>query len=694
MGRILGFMRRYPIVAATIAVLALVLGLIAAGLEPQARWAATGYVGVVVAWTAVGMLRDILKGRWGLDILAVVAMIASLAVGEYLAALIIVLMLSGGEALEDYAAGRATAELDALLARAPQLAHRLAARAGADPAAVDDAAVEDLSADDVRPGDVLLVRPAELVPVDGVLLDPEAAFDESSLTGESLPVQRAAGEDVLAGAVNGVRAVRIRAAAAAADSQYQRIIALVRDAEQAKAPTVRVADRFALPFTAVSLAIAGIAWWLSGDPVRFAEVLVLATPCPLLIAAPVAFMAGMSRAAKEGVIVKGGATLEALARAKSAAFDKTGTLTQGEPRLVRSEPAPGAGIDEGELLRLAASAEQYSSHVLAAGVIEAARERGLELSPGQAAEEHATNGVDAVVHGRRIRVGKLAYIRELDPEAAATPLGPGETAVFVAVDGLAAGSLVLADELRTNSAATVAGLREDGIGEIAMLTGDNEQTAAHLAKAAGIGTVHAALLPADKVELVQAMPARPVIMVGDGVNDAPVLAAAEVGIAMGARGSTAASESADVVILADDIGKVGRAVSIGRRTYSVALGAIWTGILLSLALMLVASIGLIPAVVGALTQELVDLAAILSALRALGGARGAEPALAPERRAQRPSTMRGVSSAGSSRSASGRACDGKPWKATGRRNRSIAAVPTEVEPLAVEAGYGPPCCCA
>lgn len=648
MSSVFGALRRYPLVAATLLVLGTVLVLEATGLGEPARWIATVYVGGIIVWTAIGMIRDIIAGHWGLDILAVVAMGASLAVGEHLAALIIVLMLTGGEALEDYASHRAAASLDALLDRAPQRAHRIAAAGagatGADAAGPDGSAlaqpdpgaalgeVEEIPVDAVRPGDLLLVRPAELVPVDGVLLDAEAELDESSLTGESLPVLRREGEDVLAGAVNGVRAVRMRATAAAGDSQYQRIIALVREAEEAKAPTVRVADRFAIPFTLVSLAIAGLAWWLSGDPVRFAEVLVLATPCPLLIAAPVAFIGGMSRAAREGVIVKGGATLEALAHARSAAFDKTGTLSRGEPELARVELAPGGPVAaEDELLRLAASAERYSSHVLAAGVIEAAEARGLALAPSDDAEEYATNGVDATIDGRRVRIGKLAYVRELDPAAPAVELAPGETAVSVAVDGRYAGSLLLADELRSNAAEVIARLRKDGIRHIAMLTGDAEATARSLAGEAGIDEVHASLLPADKVRLVAEMPERPVIMVGDGVNDAPVLAAADVGIAMAARGSTAASESADVVILADDLGRAARAVSIGRRTYGVALSAIWLGILLSLGLMVVAAFGFIPAVVGALTQELVDLAAILSALRALGGGPADEPISADSR---------------------------------------------------------------
>ncbi|GGK71663.1 heavy metal translocating P-type ATPase [Ornithinimicrobium pekingense] len=639
MGAVAAAVRRHPVVGLTLILLALVLGLLVADQEPVARWVASLYVVLVIARTGAGMVRDVLRGHYGLDILAVVAMIATVAVEEYVAAVIIVLMLSGGEALEEYAAARARAELTTLLARAPQVAHRIpGARAdgtGADGTTgttgtgTGDPLVEDLPVDAVEPQDVLLVRPAEVVPVDGVLLDEEATFDESSLTGESLPVVRGRGDTVLSGALNGTRAVRMRATARAADSQYQGILRLVARAEENKAPTVRVADRFAVPFTAVSLLVAGLAWWLSGDPVRFAEVLVLATPCPLLIAAPVAFLGGTSRAAHLGIVVKGGGTLEALARARSVAFDKTGTLSRGEPELVRVDAAPGTDPDE--LLRLAASAEQHSSHVLAEGVIRAARRRGLALAEAVDGEELATHGVTATVEGRQIVVGKLQLVRETDPTAYPAELGAGQTAVSVAVGGRFAGNLVLADPLRPNAAATVQVLRDLGIRDVVVLTGDNRTTAVSLAADAGVepSGVHAELLPQDKVRIVTAMPHRPVVMVGDGINDAPVLAAADVGIAMGARGATAASEAADVVITRDDIGKVVQAVEVGRHTYRVALTAIWIGVVLSLGLMVVAAFGHIPAVAGALTQELVDLAAILYALMALRPGRGHQEVVAP-----------------------------------------------------------------
>lgn len=609
MRRILAALGRYPVITATVAVGIIAAALAGAGQSAWATGITTAYVSAVVVWTIIGMIRDVMRGHVGLDVLAVIAMVATLAVGETIAALIIVLMLSGGEALEDYAGRRATRELTALLDRAPQIAHVRRPGAGDE--------TRDLPADEVAVGDELLVRPAEVVPVDGVLLSDEASFDESSLTGESMPVTRTAGETVLSGAVNGSRAIRVRALRRSADSQYQQIIALVRAAQESRAPMVRLADRFAIPFTAVSLAIAGAAWGLSGDSVRFAEVLVLATPCPLLIAAPVAFLGGISRAAKAGIIVKGGAVIEQLARARSAAFDKTGTLTQGRPVLVDVRPAPG--IDPDRLLAWAASAEQYSAHVLADGIRRAASARGIAVEAADDAHEEATNGVTAVIGGRRVVVGKPAYVAALAPDTTLTALEAGHAAAYVAVDGRFAGALVLADGARPESRVVVRWLRGHGVERVTMLTGDARPTADAVAASVGVDEVHADLLPAEKVHLAAMMTPRPVLMVGDGVNDAPVLAAADIGIAMGARGATAAGDAADAVVLKDSLTKVAEAVAIGRDTLRVAYVAIWIGIALSVAAMLLATTGLVPAVIGALGQEMIDLATILYALRALRG---------------------------------------------------------------------------
>ena len=600
----------YAWTATAVLALLVVGGLLLAGQGRTAQWVGSGFALAVTAYQAVGMVRDLLRGNWGVDVLAVTAIVSTVAVGEYVASLVIVLMLTGGEALEDYAAARAGRELHALLQRAPQQAHRWLT-------AIGD--FEDVPVEEVRPGDRLLVRPAEVVPVDAELGTDEVTLDESSLTGESLPVTRHRGDRVLSGSVNGHKAIEITALVSAEESQYQRIVALVSEAQERKAPVVRVADRFAVPFTAVSFLIAGAAWALSGNPTRFAEVLVLATPCPLLIAAPAAFLAGMGRASRSGIIIRGGDVLERLARVRSVAFDKTGTLTYGEPTLTQVQVV--ASYSEDELLRLAASAEQYSTHVLARSVMEAATARGLSLEPATEAEEQATNGVRASLASGQVLIGKRSFVASETGPIPPVALRSGELAVYVAVDAAYAGALVLRDELRADAAETLQRLHSLGVRDAMILTGDAQTTADHVAAEIGIENVRAECLPEDKVRAVQEHRDRPVMMVGDGVNDAPVLAAADVGVAMGARGATAASESADVVVMTDDLSKTADAVAIGQRTMSVAVQSIWLGIGLSLALMGVAAFGFIPAVVGAATQEVVDLASILSSLRARRAAR-------------------------------------------------------------------------
>ena len=591
--------------------LTLVVGLLGAvlalaGVGAAVQWIFSIYAVGIAAWQAARMVRDILHGHWGLDILAVTAIVATVLVGEYIAALLVVLMLTGGEALEHFANHRAKRELDALLARAPQFAHR-----------VDGPVIVEIPVEEVRPGDVLLVRPSEVVPVDATLRTDAAAVDQSSLTGESVPVEKRAGDSLLSGSINGQSAIEVLATETAGNSQYQQIVALVAVAASSKAPVVRLADRYAVPFTLFSLALAGVAWWLSGDPVRFAEVVVLATPCPLLIAAPVAFIGGMSRAARNGVIVRSGGVLEQLATARTAVFDKTGTLTHGSPTLSAIQPQNGFTPDD--LLASVASAEQYSSHVLAAAFITAARDRDLPLAEAEWAREEATNGIRARIGDREVVVGKFAFIAEIAPDARRASIAPGELAVYVAIDGRFAGALLASDSVRNNARATIDRLGTLGVHRTMMLTGDAQQTADHIAAEVGIADVRAECLPVDKVNAMRDITERPVIMVGDGVNDAPVLAAADVGIAMGARGATAASESADAVILVDDIYRVALAVQIGHDTVRIALQSIWLGIVVSVGLMVVAAFGVIPATVGALLQEVVDLATILAALRAIGG---------------------------------------------------------------------------
>lgn len=585
------------------------LGLSGAGVA--ARWTVVIVAGAVGVWLAVDMIRDLMRGRVGVDILAATAIAATLAVGEYAAAMVVVLMLTGGHALEDYASNRARRELSALLSAAPRSAHLTV-----------DGAVRDVPIDDVAVGDTVLVRPAEVVPVDGVLLSAAAVFDESSLTGEGLPVEHVAGDRLLSGVVNGTEAVTMTATARAADSQYAQIVHLVSQATRSRSHVVRLADRYAVPFTIGSYLIAVIAWLASGSAERFAAVLVVATPCPLLIAAPVAFLGGMSRAARRGIIVKSASALEIAARVRTVAFDKTGTLTEGRPTLSCIVNADWIGPDR--LLALAAGAEQHSSHVLAESITRAAVDRGLVLPPVEGGKEWATNGVVATVDGHRIRVGKPDFVAQSGASVPDLPLDGGELAVYIGVDDRYGGALLLADHPRTEAAQTIARLHALGVRRTLMISGDAEPTALALARRVGIADVRAECLPADKVAIIQRQTDRPVMMIGDGVNDAPVLAAADLGVAMGARGATAAAQSADAVILPDRVDLAADIVTIGRRTMSMALQSIMVGITLSVGLMVVAAFGALPPLWGAISQEAVDVVAIVNALRALTtGRRGA-----------------------------------------------------------------------
>lgn len=591
--------RHYPFLLASAATGVVVGGLLLAGQDAAAFWLLVFAAGVVVIRQSVLMIRSFRSGAWGVDLLAIIAIGATVLTRELVAAAIILVMLTGGEAIQDYAERRARAELTALLRRAPTDAHLV----------VGDG-VRDVPVDQLQPGDVVEVQPGETVPVDGVLLS-AGLFDQSSITGESLPVDHAAGSSVMSGSVNGEAAVQLRATATAARSQLATIIDLVAAAADSRAPFVRLADRFAIPFTAVALAIGAVAWIVSGSPTRFAEVLVVATPCPLLIAAPVAFIAGTNRAARAGLIVKSGAVLEQLSRVRTVALDKTGTLTAGTPRVVRVEPRG----DRPDLLGIAAAVETHSTHLLADAIVAAADEAGTAVPPAVAVREVPGMGATGIVNGATVSIGKQAFVEQHAEVGEGMPLAAGETAVFVAIDGRYAGRIVLRDELRHNAPRTLDRLRELGVQQVMMLTGDGRETAEAVARDLGITDVRAALLPADKVDAVRRAP-HPVMMVGDGVNDAPVLAAADVGVAMGARGATAASESADVVVLVDDLAKVPEAVSIARRTVRIALQSAWVGVGVSVVLMGVAAFGVLPAFLGALLQEGLDIVVIVNGLRA------------------------------------------------------------------------------
>lgn len=557
--------------------------------------------GALVALTMfIGMIKTLRSGKYGVDLLAILAVIATLFVSEYWAAMVILVMLTGGDALEDYAAKKANTELKALLDNSPRRAH-----------VVSPTGTTDVAVDDVKVGQHVVVKPGELVPVDGVVITGHSDFDESSLTGEARPVAKTVGSPVMSGALNGDEVVTIKVTKLAKDSQYQQLVKLVKEAESTPAHFVRLADRYAVPFTIAAVAISLVAWGISQDPRRFAEVLVVASPCPLILAAPVAMVSGMSRASRNGVVVKTGSVLEKLAGAKTGAFDKTGTITNGHLTVARVLPA--AEVTTERLLHLAASAEQDSSHILARSLIKYTSAKQISLAPVANLSEVTGRGITATIEGHQVKVGKLSFVAPQSAQAALTT-----TAIYVSVDGQYYGAISFTDHVRPEAAATVARLKLLGVTNLMMLTGDQRAIAQQVAKKVGITAVKADLLPEDKIAALKAVPddRHPLFMVGDGVNDAPSLATADVGIAMGANGSTAASETADVVILKDDLAKVAKAVAISKDTLRIAKQAVLIGIAICTALMLIASLGVIPAFIGAMLQEVIDTVSILWALKA------------------------------------------------------------------------------
>lgn len=601
MDRAKAFFQQYPMVVIVLGTAIIGIMLEFGGPDDWAQWFVSAISLLIAAAQLKGMVDALRAGSFGIDILAVTAIGSTIAVGEYWAALVVCLMLTGGEALEDYASARAGSELTSLLEGAPTSAIVIDTSGNTDEVDIEKVAARDR----------LLVRPHDIIPVDGRLQTERAVLDESSLTGESLPVEHVRGDLLLSGSLNGNSSIEIIAETDARGSQYQRIIALVQDAQDSKAPFVRLADRVALPFTLIAFLIAGAAWLIAGDPMRFAQVLVVATPCPLIIAAPVAFMAGMSRAAKGGMIVKNAATIEQVSKVRTVAFDKTGTLTRGIPEV--SQVLSFSAHSEDELLVLAGAAEIYSAHPLGQAIAARAQQRGALPSP-ESVEEVPAQGVSAQIDGRQIRVGKRDFVSAGAPFAGPEPQA-GHSAIWIGIDGQLAGRIDVADPVRDETAQTLCALHEREMATV-MLTGDAGETADRVADALGIDDVRAELLPEDKVVAVQSLTARPVMMVGDGVNDAPVLAASDVGVAMGARGSAAAVESADVVIMLDDLARIPRLILLGQRTMRIAWQAILIGVAMSVILMLIGATGVMPAFVGAWMQELVDLACILWALLA------------------------------------------------------------------------------
>ena len=647
------------------------------------QWLVIALVLVIVIDTVRGMIDDLRHGQVGVDVLAVVAILSTVAVAEYWASWAVTLMITSGEAIEEYAQAKAERSLTALMEAAPQTAHVVnlpgvgrgfAAdkgdssdgfrRVGLASAAAAAHRFDTVPVEQVQLGDVLMVLPGETVPVDGELLSGTATLDLSNINGEPVPREVFAGARVMSGAVNGSTALTMRATQVAADSQYQRILELVASAQESRPAVVKTADRLAVPFTVLSLVIAGIAWAMSGVPTRFAQVLVLATPCPLLIAAPVAYIAGTGRLAAAGVLIKAQDVLENLGRVTQVFFDKTGTLTVKQPQVVRVEMLPGAAtrLNEDHVLMMAGAVESYSVHILSKGIAKAGAEALARLRqrfedgqrlcpepeaswPGHGREypvvkninEDAGKGVSGEVNGHAVRVGRLSFaaagedgflaVGEAVPSRSEDDLRtrfgllqPDEMASYVSVDGQLIARIVLRDVPRANAKAVLAKLHELGVTELAMLTGDKRASANIIASEVGIDEVHAELFPEDKVAAVRAATGAGktvTMMVGDGVNDAPVLAVADIGVAMTDGTSTAASESAQVVIMNDNIAAVPRAIAIARRTKRVMLQAVIAGLVLATIGMIAAAFNLIPVVVGAFLQEAIDVVSILWALTAL-----------------------------------------------------------------------------
>ena len=643
-----GRVRRWVIDHRDALLFAVTVGLLAAGGAAFLLAARSVATGLWVAATILGLLYSTVtiaaalrRRQPSVDIIAWLALVGALLVDEAFAGAVVAVMLATGALLESRAAARARRELSLLASRAPRTARRVRdQRAGHGPqdggpeGDQGEQRVEEVPVAEVVVGDRLLVGSGEIVPVDGRLLEP-GVFDESALSGEPLPVERPAGQDVRSGVVNAGRPVGMVATATAAESTYAGVVRLVEQAQAASAPFVRVADRFAIGFVPLTLALAGGAWGLSGDAVRAVAVLVVATPCPLLLAAPIAFMSGLSRAARRGVVVKGGAALEQLAAGRALLFDKTGTLTAGRP--VVSDVITAEGVDADEVLRLAASLDQASAHVVAGSIVRAARERGLALTMPQDVHEPHGRGIEGRVDGRWVRLGNAPWIvgdRPPPPwvrQARRRAALDGSLTVFVGIDDEPAGVLLLEDPIRPDAPRMVRGLRAAGIDRVALITGDRADVAETVGRLVGVDAVYAERDPGEKLAIVREEGARaPTIMAGDGVNDAPALAAAGVGVALAARGATASAEAADVVLTVDRIDALADAILIARRSRRIAFLAVGVGMGLSLLAMAAAAAGLLAPAVGAVLQEGIDVTSILVALTALVPTRSATAALSPD----------------------------------------------------------------
>jgi heavy metal translocating P-type ATPase len=580
--------------------------LVGLGAWSNTIWAAVTLP--VLAALLTEIVTSLRRGDLGLDIVAALSMSAAVVVGQELAAAIVALMYAGGQLLESFAERAARREMTALLARVPRVAlrHR-------------DGALEEIALELVMPGDRLLVRQGDVVAVDGTVAKGVAVLDQSALTGEPLPVQHSVGEPVMSGSTNAGEAFDLTASHRADESTYAGIVRLVEAAQRSRAPMSRLADRYAIAFLAVTVALAGFAWALTADPIRAVAVLVVATPCPLILAVPVAIVSGLSRAAKLGILIKGGRAIETLARVRALVIDKTGTLTLGQARLVETRVADT--IDPKELLRLAASLDQASKHIIAQTIVADARNKGLKLAIPSDVTEMPGEGVSGKVEGRDVLVGGLRYVESktgLSLRGLAGERQPGAVAAAVALDGKPAGLMILSDALRAGTEQLLRSLRGLGIARIVLATGDRHEVARFVTAGLSIDQVRAELTPDQKILVVLSERKNgPVMMIGDGVNDAPALAAADIGMAMGAKGAAASAEAADVVLLVDQLDRVLPAIKIARRSRTIALQSVIAGMGLSIAAMIAAALGYLPPVEGALLQEVIDVLVIFNALRAL-----------------------------------------------------------------------------